>query len=76
MKAKDYLKKEHIQTEALGLLTHDEAIELMTEYAKQYHQSQVNNVVLDDVIKCDSLWHNKHVHRFGSCSVCNGEKKN
>tara|TARA_B110000211_G_scaffold16908_1_gene17661 strand:+ start:2393 stop:2614 length:222 start_codon:yes stop_codon:yes gene_type:complete len=39
-------------------------------------ESKVNNVVLDDVIKCDSLWHNKHVHRFGSCSVCSGKKKN
>ena len=35
-----------------------------------------NNGVLDDVMKCDSLWHNKQVHRFGSCSICNGRKKN
>ena len=28
-------------------------IELMEEYAKHYHQSKVNNGVLDDVIKCD-----------------------
>tara|TARA_R110002094_G_C4811229_1_gene203831 strand:- start:49 stop:291 length:243 start_codon:yes stop_codon:yes gene_type:complete len=27
--------------------------ELMQEYAEEYHQSKVNNVVLDDVICCE-----------------------
>ena len=62
----NYCKYELDETEYNDFI--DEIIKLM--------QSKVNNVVSDAVIKCDSLWHNKHVHRFGSCCVCNGRKKN
>ena len=48
----------------------------LLDFAEQYHQSQVNNVVLDDVIKCQC--NHKIEDRFPTellmkeCEDCNG----
>ena len=41
--------------------------ELMQEYAEEYHQSQVNNGVLDDVIKCDACEKPAYVNHYNLC---------
>ena len=42
----------------------------LLSFAEYYHQSKVNNVVLDTVIKCGSDFHDESLKQFGSCSDC------
>ena len=41
--------------------------ELMQEYAEEYHQSQVNNSGLDDVMKCDACEKPAYVSHYNLC---------
>ena len=37
-------------------------------------EKEVNNVVLDDVIKCEYTHHNACIKRFGVCNNCGASK--
>ena len=43
------------------------------EAMEQYHQSKVNNVVLDDVIKCENFKCNNKAEYF-YCNDCENER--
>jgi hypothetical protein len=48
-------------------------------FAEFYHQTKINNGVLDDVIKnevavCDFIRHNHHVMQGGQCIECGSSK--
>ena len=47
-----------------------EKVNQLLRLAESYHQSKVNNVVLDDVIKCNHNW-NYHLLGFERiCTIC------